>query len=318
MLRRLGILVGIVAATAATSTLSAQDPTISREDLIDGGWRLGGMIFATMPVGGFPITFRDDGTVLTQNLRSVSTWSLTDGVLRLHDTAGAVYYRFDWLPRKRVFRDCLMPSEPSLVIFQNEPFSLDVLSVRCENGAPEPSRTFGVSCRLEVVPARIREGEAVEFRYVIASPDSQRVSGRYVRLDEETFGHSIHLRTDSGEHYRFLRTSFFSYLATLDTDTGDVTPQTYHFRFPARYASDNARLVTARDWNHVQSANDSASNAGRERVFAAGATSIPPGSYMISAELSYQLFWTRDRFRDGNYPEADALRCTPARLVVSP
>lgn len=94
MVRRWSKLVAVVAMMAVTSALTAQETGLCRQDLIDGRWRLTGMIFATTPAGG-PITFRSDSTVLTSNLGGVTMWSLTDGVLRLLGSSGTLYYRFD-------------------------------------------------------------------------------------------------------------------------------------------------------------------------------------------------------------------------------
>jgi hypothetical protein len=110
----------------------------------------------------------------------------------------------------------------------------------------------------------------------------------------------------------------FSYVVLPQPDTGEVTPRTYRFRFPTDHRSDFARLVSARDWNRVWSFRDSAAYAERQRVFTAGATTSPPADYNVSAELSFHIFWTADRGRNGIAPMTDALACTPARLVVSP
>jgi hypothetical protein len=320
----IGVIAIAIGPTQATS-LRAQNTIISREEFLATEWRLYGVVFAMHPPGGFPITFRPDGSLLTRNFLYTTTWSLSDGVLRLSGSNGEPYYRLDWVPYAGAFLDCRGPGMPSHVIYPTRSRGVRLLDVRCPNSPPlhAPRQETPVACRLDVVPDTARQGESVEFHYSITSSGAQRVSGRYFRLDEETFGHSLRLRSSTGQAYRFLRTNAFSYLLHLDADEGGVTPQTYRFAFPDPDRTDRARLVSADDWNRVWSPGDATMMKRRAAVFDAGETTVPVGSYEVSADLPAEIFRTRDRVGVRNAPISSwrgvtSVRCEPARLTVIP
>lgn len=308
---------------APMTSLCAQDTIISREAFLAREWRLTGMIFPMLPPGGYPITFRHDGSLLSRNLQSATTWALSNGVLRLSGSNGEDYYRFQWVADAGLFRQCPGAAVPPLIIFPVGS-GASTLGIRCPDSTPlhPPRREAAVTCRLRVVPDSVRHGEPIEFRYEITSADSQRVSGRYFRLDEEAFGHSLRLRDASGADYRFLRTAEASYLMHFAADDGDVTPRTYRFVFPTP-RGEYARLVPADIWRRVWTLGDTANARLRAARFSTGATAVPPGDYEIDAELPRDIFRTRDRIGDRDRPIIGGpgiapVRCEPARLSVTP
>ena len=173
-----------------------------------------------------------------------------------------------------------------------------------------------------MAPGQSRVGDPLEFRYVITGPQGERVSGRYLRLDEEIFGQSLRIVSDAGAEYRFLRTVAFSYLAHFTADTGDPVPITYRFRFSSPHSGDAARLVTLESWRRAGSSFDTLTAALYQAAFAAGSSFVPPGSYQVSARLSPWIYATQNRAPNpGFLPDVSRfapLACRPARFTVAP
>lgn len=204
--------------------------------------------------------------------------------------------------------------------FRHWPFALAISSGIPLAATAPAARSQAVACELDVAPDRIRMGDAVEFRYLITSTPSQRISGRSFRQDEELFGHSLRLRATTGAEYRFLRTTMFSYLGHLTADPGEATPKTYRFAFPNAYNFDYARLVPAPDWRDPRSQSDSTLVKSYATVWDAGVRLLPLGTYDVSAELFVEILHPRDSTnRDlQDISTLQRIRCRPTRLVVAP
>ena len=92
--------VSIAASYGAAQTVgqTPKEP-ISREVFLRTEW---GFYSESIPVGfppgGFPITFREDGSIEPFNLSLITRWSLTDGILELSADPrfGAGPIRFEW------------------------------------------------------------------------------------------------------------------------------------------------------------------------------------------------------------------------------
>lgn len=74
-----------------------QSRGLTREIILATEWRLFTMTISVMPLAGYPIVFRDDGSVKTENLGSISRWALSeDGRLGLLGDDGTVHYTFEY------------------------------------------------------------------------------------------------------------------------------------------------------------------------------------------------------------------------------
>jgi hypothetical protein len=126
-----GLLFVAIAATVLTTppAVTANQAVITQETFLATKWRLTGLVFAAAPLNGFPITFHPDGTVMTRNLGGITRWSLRDDELELSGDQRTQVIRLKWLPDRRVFRHCQVPSKIPLYVFPEA--ITDPLSVGC-------------------------------------------------------------------------------------------------------------------------------------------------------------------------------------------
>jgi hypothetical protein len=122
-------------AIAVNALTITHQPVMTRDTLLATKWRLAGAMFSMMPADGFPITFHPDGSVETKNLGGITRWSLEGDELVLsggeHDTQnGAKPIRMTWLPDRRMFRECHLPSRIGLFVF---PESTRAPSLGCDD-----------------------------------------------------------------------------------------------------------------------------------------------------------------------------------------
>jgi hypothetical protein len=75
---------------------------VSATDLIEGDWRLWGN-FASLPIAGYPITFRATGEVISNNIAAMRTWKLDRQRLKIFDAEGKLIYSLKLDRRRRVF-----------------------------------------------------------------------------------------------------------------------------------------------------------------------------------------------------------------------
>jgi len=92
----------IIAAVYKAAYTVGQTPKerIFREKFLATKWGFGAeLISVGPPPEGFPITFREDGSIEPFNISGITRWSLTDGILELsnHDPRrGDRPIRFEW------------------------------------------------------------------------------------------------------------------------------------------------------------------------------------------------------------------------------
>ena len=122
-----------IAATVLTTppVVTANQAVMTRETFLATKWRLTGLVFAVVPLDGFPITFHPDGTVVTNNLGGITTWSLRDDQLVLSGDQHTQVIRLRWLPDRGVFRHCPVPSRIALYVFPEA--ITDPLSIGCDD-----------------------------------------------------------------------------------------------------------------------------------------------------------------------------------------
>jgi hypothetical protein len=126
------LLVVVIAATVlATPAVTANQAAMARDTFLATTWRLTGLGFSAVPLAGFPIRFRRDGTVETRNLSGITKWSLHNDELVLSDEAQSQTIRLKWLPERGVFRHCPVPSKIPLYVFPEA--IKDPLSIGCDD-----------------------------------------------------------------------------------------------------------------------------------------------------------------------------------------
>lgn len=127
------LLILALAATVLTTpaVVTANQAVPTRDTFLATKWRLMEPAVSILPLDGFPITFRPDGTVVTRNLGRITRWSLDGDELLLSDDERIRVMRLKWLPGHGVFRDCRIPSKIPLYVF---PQSMkDPLSIGCDD-----------------------------------------------------------------------------------------------------------------------------------------------------------------------------------------
>lgn len=93
------------AHAAVRGELGADDRSrgLTRKILLATEWRLFTMTISVMPLAGYPIVFREDGSVKTENLGGITRWALSkDGRLVLFGEDGTAHYTFEYDAPKRV------------------------------------------------------------------------------------------------------------------------------------------------------------------------------------------------------------------------
>ena len=93
------------ASNAATQRAVNHRPGVSRSDsaLLDTEWRLFSFMFSVLPSDGYPIHFRRDGTVESENLGAVASWRFGEGALELLTKSGQVAYSFRLDPQRGIY-----------------------------------------------------------------------------------------------------------------------------------------------------------------------------------------------------------------------
>src|SRR5262245_15286024 len=100
--RPTSVCISLSCGTVRPASQTARTEPISRETFLATEWGFGAEVISIAPPReGFPMTFREDGSIEPFNLSGITRWSLTDGILELSGRdSGAgprpVPLRFEW------------------------------------------------------------------------------------------------------------------------------------------------------------------------------------------------------------------------------